>query len=185
MSGQWVVVCTVFAGQPLLPFSAVAAAFHTDCPLGSDAVTVRRAEDLQAVAAFGRRSQNLSAIGLGSDLDALGRWMGLTPEQRRAELPLDDPDRLLPTTVFGDGPRPPIMPVRHHLAHAARKPRSSSWTTGAKTPRPHSRTFRPTGSRHSSRIRWSTRSGCIEPPRVWYRPYFVCDAAGVAASVAA
>ena len=25
----------------------------------------------------------------------------------------------------------------------------------------------------------------FEPPRVWYRPYFVCDAAGVAASVAA
>jgi hypothetical protein len=29
------------------------------------------------------------------------------------------------------------------------------------------------------------RMGKVEPPRVWYRPYFVCDAAGVAASVAA
>lgn len=61
----------------------------------------------------------LAAIGLGSDLDALGRWLGLTPAQRRAELPLDDPDRLLPAAVFGKGPRPPLVPVRHHLAHAA------------------------------------------------------------------
>lgn len=70
--------------------------------------------------------QDVTAIGLGSDLDALGQWMGLTPEQRRAELPLDDPDRLLPTAVFGDGLRPPIVPVRHHLAHAA----SCYWPSG-------------------------------------------------------
>lgn len=70
--------------------------------------------------------QDVTAIGLGSDLDALGQWMGLTPEQRRAELPLDDPDRLLPTAVFGDSPRPPIVPVRHHLAHAA----SCYWPSG-------------------------------------------------------
>lgn len=69
---------------------------------------------------------DLTAIGLGSDLDALGRWMGLTPEQRRVELPLDDPDRLLPASVFGDGRRPPLVPVRHHLAHAA----STYWPSG-------------------------------------------------------
>lgn len=70
--------------------------------------------------------EDLAAIGLGSDLDALGAWMGLTPAQRRAELPLDDPDRLLPPAIFGDGPRPPIVPVRHHLAHAA----SCFWPSG-------------------------------------------------------
>src|SRR5690606_5795327 len=70
--------------------------------------------------------RDLRAIGLGSDLDRLGQGMGLTPAQRRAELPLDDPDRLLPTAVFGDGPRPPIVPVRHHLAHAA----SCYWPSG-------------------------------------------------------
>jgi carbamoyltransferase len=74
----------------------------------------------------GIRLEDLAAIGLGSDLDALGAWMGLTPAQRKVKLGLDDPDRLLPTTVFGDGPRPPILPVRHHLAHAA----SCFWLSG-------------------------------------------------------
>lgn len=69
---------------------------------------------------------DLAAIALGSDLDVLGTWMGITPEQRRAQLPLDDPHRLLPASVFGDGPRPPIIPVRHHLAHAA----SCFWPSG-------------------------------------------------------
>lgn len=69
---------------------------------------------------------DVAAIGLGSDLDVLGDWMGLTPAQRRTELPLDDPDRLLPVKVFGDGPRPPLIPVRHHVAHAA----SCFWPSG-------------------------------------------------------
>lgn len=62
---------------------------------------------------------DLAAVGLGSDLDALGQWMGLTPKERRAELPLDDPDRLFPQSVFRDQARPEVVPVRHHLAHAA------------------------------------------------------------------
>lgn len=70
--------------------------------------------------------RELSAIGLGSDLDILGQWMGLTRAQRRAELPLDDPERLLPTALFGPGPRPPLIPIRHHLAHAA----SCFWPSG-------------------------------------------------------
>lgn len=69
---------------------------------------------------------DVAAIGLGSDLDVLGDWMGLTRQQRREQLPLDDPDRLLPPSVFGPGPRPPIVPVRHHLAHAA----SCYWPSG-------------------------------------------------------
>jgi len=74
----------------------------------------------------GIKLADLAAIGLGSDLDALGRWMGLDPRQRRTELPLDDPERLLPRSVFGDGPRPPLVPVSHHLAHAA----SCYWPSG-------------------------------------------------------
>lgn len=69
---------------------------------------------------------DIAAIALGSDLDALGAWMGLGPEERRAALPLDDPDRLLPIDVFGTAMRPPLIPVRHHLAHAA----SAFWASG-------------------------------------------------------
>jgi carbamoyltransferase len=70
--------------------------------------------------------EDLAAVGLGSDLDVLGQWMGLRPAQRRLELPLDDPKRLFPVEVFGDGPRPTVVPVRHHLAHAA----SCFWPSG-------------------------------------------------------
>lgn len=69
---------------------------------------------------------DLAGVGLGSELDALGEWMGLTAAERRRELPLDDPQRLFPARVFGDGPRPPVIPVRHHLAHAA----SCYWPSG-------------------------------------------------------
>lgn len=68
---------------------------------------------------------DVAAVALGSDLDVLGSWLGLTPEERRAELPLDDPDRLFPGSVFGPV-RPPVVPVRHHLAHAA----SCFWPSG-------------------------------------------------------
>jgi len=61
-AGQPVVVCTVFAGQPLPPFSSVATAFHTDCALGDDAVSVRRAEDLQALAAIGGKAVHLDFL---------------------------------------------------------------------------------------------------------------------------
>lgn len=62
---------------------------------------------------------DLDAVALGSDLDVLAQWMGLTLEERISELPFDDPDRLFPAALFGDQPRPPLVPVRHHLAHAA------------------------------------------------------------------
>src|SRR5690606_2782861 len=61
-AGQPVVVWTVFAGQPLPPFSSVATAFHTDCALGDDAVSVRRAEDLQALAAIGGKAVHLDFL---------------------------------------------------------------------------------------------------------------------------
>lgn len=69
---------------------------------------------------------DLSAIGLGSDHDVLAQWLGLTPEERRTELDLDNPERLFPKSVFGASELPPVVPVRHHLAHAA----SAYWASG-------------------------------------------------------
>jgi carbamoyltransferase len=68
----------------------------------------------------------VSAVGLGSDLDVLAEWLGLSNEERKRELPFDDPDRLFPQSVFGNGSRPPLIPVSHHLAHAA----STFWPSG-------------------------------------------------------
>ncbi len=72
------------------------------------------------------RLTDLDAVALGSDHDALAKWLGLTPDQRRAVLPFDDPDRLFPAHVFGNGPRPPLVAVMHHRAHAA----SAFWPSG-------------------------------------------------------
>lgn len=69
---------------------------------------------------------DLGGIALGSDLGALASWLGLDADERAHELPFDDPARLLPASVFGDGPRPPLVPVRHHIAHAA----SAFWMSG-------------------------------------------------------
>jgi carbamoyltransferase len=69
---------------------------------------------------------DLDAVALGSDHDALARWLGLSSHERGAVLPFDDPDRLFPTEVFGHGPRPPVIAVRHHRAHAA----SAFWPSG-------------------------------------------------------
>lgn len=74
----------------------------------------------------GIKLSQLSAIGLGSDLDALGQWMGLDPAERRQHLPYDDPERLMPAAVFGDEVRPSLIPIKHHIAHAA----SCLWPSG-------------------------------------------------------
>jgi carbamoyltransferase len=72
------------------------------------------------------RLADLDAVALGSDHDALAVWLGLGPDERRAVLPFDDPERLFPVEVFGRGPRPPLVAVRHHRAHAA----SAFWPSG-------------------------------------------------------
>ncbi|MEV5778937.1 carbamoyltransferase C-terminal domain-containing protein [Streptomyces antimycoticus] len=74
----------------------------------------------------GRKLEDLDAIALGSDMERLATWMGLTPEERPSVLPYDDPERLFPRDVFGDVPHPPVIPIRHHLAHAA----STFWPSG-------------------------------------------------------
>lgn len=59
-SGQRVVICTVFAGEPEgSQLSTVARAFHADCRLGPDAVLRRREEDQRAAAAIGAEVMHL------------------------------------------------------------------------------------------------------------------------------
>lgn len=69
-AGQRVVVCTVFAGQPLPPLSPVATAFHADCGLGDDAVDRRMDEDLRALKIVGAEAVHLTY------LDAIYRRRG-------------------------------------------------------------------------------------------------------------
>lgn len=73
-AGGQVVVCTAFAGVPPGPPSPVAAAFHADCGLGDDAISVRRHEDREVLALLGARPLHLNF------LDAVyrragGRWL--------------------------------------------------------------------------------------------------------------
>ncbi|MEU4768123.1 carbamoyltransferase C-terminal domain-containing protein [Actinosynnema sp. NPDC023794] len=74
----------------------------------------------------GYKLEDLDAVALGSDMDRLAAWMDLTEAERPEVLPYDDPDRLFPESVFGDGTRPPLVPVPHHIAHAA----STFWPSG-------------------------------------------------------
>jgi carbamoyltransferase len=77
----------------------------------------------------GLRLADLDAVALGSDHDVLARWLGLGSDERQAVLPFDDLDRLFPENAFGNGQRPPLVPVRHHRAHAA----SAFWPSGFDT----------------------------------------------------
>ena len=68
---------------------------------------------------------DISAIALGSDHDALARWLGLSQSEKEELLPYSNPAFLLgelydPRTV------PPIVSIPHHLAHAA----SCYWPSG-------------------------------------------------------
>lgn len=78
------------------------------------------AEALRACLEFaGIGPADLDCIALGSDHDALARWLCLDAEQRRKVLPFDRPERILPADLLDGHPRPPTVCVRHHLAHAA------------------------------------------------------------------
>ncbi|MFF1484635.1 carbamoyltransferase [Streptomyces sp. NPDC058319] len=69
---------------------------------------------------------DLDAVSLGSDHDILAKWMGYDASLRRSNLFYDSPSWLFPEKLFGRGPRPPLIPVRHHLAHAG----SCFWPSG-------------------------------------------------------
>ena len=62
---------------------------------------------------------DLDVVALGSDHDDLARWLGVGGTERARILPYDDPERLFPRDVFQGEPKPPVMAVPHHLAHAA------------------------------------------------------------------
>ncbi|WEJ35456.1 carbamoyltransferase family protein [Sinorhizobium prairiense] len=63
--------------------------------------------------------RDLDCIALGSDHDALARWLGLSEEERKTVLPYDSFEHLFAGTQFTQDDIPPIIPVRHHLSHAA------------------------------------------------------------------
>ncbi|PPK65010.1 PIG-L family deacetylase [Actinokineospora auranticolor] len=69
-AGRRVVVCTVFAGDPVPPLSPKAVSFHAKCGLGDDAAPARRAEDAAAVAALGAEHRHLDFA------DAIYRRLG-------------------------------------------------------------------------------------------------------------
>lgn len=69
---------------------------------------------------------DLDCIALGSDHTLLARWLGCNTDEAAKVTAMESPDRLLPVSVFGPGPRPTILPFRHHLAHAA----SAFWPSG-------------------------------------------------------
>lgn len=69
---------------------------------------------------------DVSQVALGSDHDALAKWLGLSDEERAQQLPFDSPNWLYPAEVFG-GIKPPCqVSYPHHLAHAA----SAFWPSG-------------------------------------------------------
>ena len=78
------------------------------------------------VAAAGITLADVAAVALGSDVRRLREWQRLTPAEAEREPRLDDPERLFPGAIFGAGARPPLVPVKHHLAHAS----SAFWPSG-------------------------------------------------------
>jgi carbamoyltransferase len=70
--------------------------------------------------------RDVRRVILGSDHDGLARFFGLSREGRNQVLPYDQPDRLFPDTLRQGHPLPTIVPVAHHLAHAA----SAYWPSG-------------------------------------------------------
>lgn len=81
--GWRVVVCTLFAGDPVLPVPPGAAAFHRNCGLGADPVAQRRQEDLAALAELGAQPRHLGFP------DAIYRWIGDRPLHDRPGAVLD------------------------------------------------------------------------------------------------
>nr|MDQ3823941.1 carbamoyltransferase [Actinomycetota bacterium] len=69
---------------------------------------------------------DVRCVALGSDHFALAEWLGPDTGEAREAIALEDPARLFPPAVFGDGPTPPVVRFRHHLAHAA----SAFWPSG-------------------------------------------------------
>lgn len=63
--------------------------------------------------------RDVRAIALGWDYDRLAAWQGCSDAARARRFFHDDPSFLFPAEAFGAAPLPPLVPVPHHLAHAA------------------------------------------------------------------
>jgi LmbE family N-acetylglucosaminyl deacetylase len=75
LNGVRVEICTLFAGTPQPPLSPVARAFHADCGLRDDAMSVRRQEDVVAMAAIGAAPYHLDFLEALYRRDAEGGWL--------------------------------------------------------------------------------------------------------------
>jgi carbamoyltransferase len=73
---------------------------------------------------------DIEAIALGMDWAYRDKCYQLTTEQLKTWAIIDDEDRYLPKTIFGNF-RPPIYRIRHHLAHAASAYRLSGFENSA------------------------------------------------------
>lgn len=62
---------------------------------------------------------NVDIIALGSSQKMLDEWHGLTEEEKKNRIQLDDPNRLFPKDIFKYKKLPEIVSIPHHLAHAA------------------------------------------------------------------
>lgn len=69
---------------------------------------------------------DVAQVALGSDHDALAKWLGLTEEERTQQLPFDSAAWLYPEQVFGGVKPKRQVSYPHHLAHAA----SAFWPSG-------------------------------------------------------
>ena len=77
-TGHSVIICTVFAGEPVPPFSPVASSFHADCGLDDRPVARRRAEDIEAAREVGAATVHLSFLDAIYRRDGAG-WLCATP----------------------------------------------------------------------------------------------------------
>lgn len=85
-----VVVCTIFAGEPVGPFSQIADGFHEDCGLTGNPIKPRKLEDFAALSILGADAVHLSF------LDAVyrkhgGDWLCTEPRSMFQPDPPDEP----------------------------------------------------------------------------------------------
>lgn len=74
---------------------------------------------------------DVTAVGIGLDVDRFLNWLDLPEPERAAFRRLDDPALLFPSSRFAGATIPPIHAVRHHIAHAASAFRASGFVEAA------------------------------------------------------
>lgn len=74
---------------------------------------------------------DVAAVGVGTDYRIKNQWKGLSREELAEAPVMDHPDRLFPRSIFSYDEPPPIVPIRHHLSHAASAFRVSGFDRAA------------------------------------------------------